>query len=339
MKFTVQQIADVLEGTIKGDPNTEVNKLAKIEEGEMGGLSFLSNQKYKQFLYTTRASAVIVHKDIKLEQEVSCALIMVDDPYAAFTQLLTVYQEARNNKQGVESPSFIHESSVHGSSFYLGAFGYISNNVIMGDQVKVHPHVFIGDNVTIGDHVIIQTGVKIMPDSVIGSHVTIEAGSVIGSDGFGYAPQADGSYVKIPQIGNVIIEDYVNIGALTTIDRATLGSTVIKKGVKLDNQIQIGHNVEIGENTVIAAQTGIAGSTKIGKSARLGGQVGIAGHLKLGDNIGVQAQSGIGRNLKDNVNVQGSPAFDYNKWSRSYVVFKNLEKIEKRITDIEKKQS
>jgi UDP-3-O-[3-hydroxymyristoyl] glucosamine N-acyltransferase len=336
MKFTIQQIADVLEGTIVGDPNLEVSKLSKIEEGEPGGLSFLSNQKYESYIYTTKATAVIVSNDLKLEKEVDCALIKVSDPYASFTKLLQIYQEARMNKEGIESPSSIHESAVYGKSFYLGAFGYIASNVVMGDHVKIYPHTYIGENVTIGDHVVIQTGVKIMADCVIGSHVTIEAGSVIGADGFGYAPQQDGTYSKIPQIGNVIIEDHVNIGALTTIDRATLGSTIIRSGVKLDNQIQIGHNVEIGKNTVIAAQTGVAGSSKVGSGARIGGQVGIAGHLKVGNNVGIQAQSGIGRNVKDGANIQGTPAFDYSQWNRSCVMFKNFGKIEKRISDLEK---
>lgn len=339
MKFTVKQIAEVLEGTITGNPDAEVSKLSKIEEGEDGSLSFLSNQKYEPYLYTTQASAVIVRKDLNLERETSCALIMVDDPYAAFTKLLEVYQEARKNKDGIESPSFIDDNVSYGSSFYLGAFGYISNNVTMGDNVKVYSHVFIGDNVKIGNNVTLKSGVKIMSDCELGNNITIEAGSIIGSDGFGYAPQEDGSYAKTPQLGNVIIEDYVNIGALTTIDRATLGSTIVRKGVKLDNQIQIGHNAEIGSNSVIAAQTGVAGSSKIGTGARIGGQVGIAGHLKIGDNVGIQAQSGIGRNLKDGVSVQGTPAFDYGKWNRSYVVFKNLEKIEKRITDLENNNS
>lgn len=336
MKFTIQQIADVLEGTIVGNPDVEVSKLSKIEEGEPGGLSFLSNHKYESYLYTTQATAVIVSEDLKLEQEVSCTLIKVPDPYASFTRLLQIYQEARMNKEGIESPSSIHETATYGTGFYCGAFAYIAGSVTMGNDVKIYPHTFIGENVTIGDHVTIQTGVKIMPDCVIGSHVTIEAGSIIGADGFGYAPQKDGTYSKIPQIGNVVIEDHVNIGALTTIDRATLGSTIIRSGVKLDNQIQIGHNVEVGANTVIAAQTGIAGSSKVGSNARIGGQVGIAGHLKVGDNVGIQAQSGIGKNVKDGANIQGTPAFDYGQWNRSYVMFKNFGKIEKRISDLEK---
>lgn len=339
MKFTIQQIADVLEGTIVGNPNVEVSKLSKIEEGEPGGLSFLSNQKYESYIYTTRAAAVIVSNDLKIEQEVRCVLIKVADPYASFTKLLLVYQEARMNKEGIESLTSIHETAIYGSSFYLGSFGYISSNVVMGDRVKIYPHTYIGENVSIGNDVVIQTGVKIMSDCVIGNHVTIEAGSIIGADGFGYAPQEDGSYSKTPQLGNVVIEDHVNIGALTTIDRATLGSTIIRSGVKLDNQIQIGHNVEIGKNTVIAAQTGVAGSSKIGNGARIGGQVGIAGHLKIGDNVGIQAQSGIASNIKAGANIQGTPAFEYSQWNRSYVMFKNFGKIEKRITDLEKNNS
>ncbi|SCY02888.1 UDP-3-O-[3-hydroxymyristoyl] glucosamine N-acyltransferase [Nonlabens sp. Hel1_33_55] len=336
MKFKVQQIADILEGTVVGDPNIEVNKLSKIEEGSTGSLSFLSNPKYTSYLYSTKASAVIVNENFVAENEVSSTLIKVKDSYKAFSKLLEFYQAAKLNKNGVEQPSFIHDSVNYKDDLYLGAFSYVAENVKIGNNVKIFSNVHISENVTIGDNCVIYSGAKIMSESVIGNHVIINSGCVIGADGFGFSPNDDGSYSKVPQIGNVIIEDYVDIGALTTIDRATLGSTIIRKGVKLDNQIQVAHNVEIGENTVIASQTGIAGSTKIGKNCRIGGQVGVAGHLTIGDNVGIQAQSGIGRNIKSNSNIQGSPAFDYGDWNRSYVNFKNLPKIEKRITQLEK---
>ncbi|KQC33653.1 UDP-3-O-(3-hydroxymyristoyl) glucosamine N-acyltransferase [Nonlabens sp. YIK11] len=336
MKFKAQQIADILEGTVDGDPNIEVHKLSKIEEGSAGSLSFLSNPKYNSYLYSTKASAVIVNQDFQAENEVSSTLIRVKDSYKAFSKLLEFYQAAKLNKNGIEQPSFIHGSVSHLDGFYLGAFSYIAENVKIGKNVKIFSNVHISENVSIGDNCVIYSGAKIMSESVIGNQVIINSGCVIGADGFGFSPNEDGSYSKVPQIGNVIIEDNVDIGALTTIDRATLGSTVIRKGVKLDNQIQVAHNVEIGENTVIASQTGIAGSSKIGKNCRIGGQVGIAGHLTIGDNVGIQAQSGIGKNIKSGSNIQGSPAFEYGDWNRSYVNFKNLPKLEKRITQLEK---
>lgn len=337
MKFTIQQVADILEGTVQGDSSIEVSTLSKIEEGKPGSISFLSNAKYTPHLYSTQASAVIVNNDFVPDQDHSTTLIKVADSYKAFTKLLEYYQLVKLNKQGIEQPSYIHPSSTYGQDFYLAAFAYVSESVTIGDSVKIFSQVHIGQNVTIGNNCILHAGSQIMSDTVIGNNVTIHAGVVIGSDGFGYSPNQDNTYTKIPQTGNVIIEDNVEIGSLTTIDRATLGSTIIRQGVKLDNQIQIAHNVEIGQNTVIASQTGIAGSTKIGKNCRIGGQVGIAGHLHIGDNVGIQAQSGVGKNIKDNSNIQGSPAFDYNEWNRSYVYFKNLKKIDNRITDLEKK--
>ena len=339
MKFTIQQIADILEGTIEGDSQIEVSKLSKIEEGETGSISFLSNVKYTPYVYTTNASAVIVNTDFVPDQEVLTTLIKVEDSYSAFTKLLEYYQMVKLNKNGIEQPSYIHESATIGDGFYLAAFGYISANVKLGDNVKIFSQVHIAENVTIGNNCVIHAGAKIMSDSIIGNDVTIHAGAVIGSDGFGFSPNPDGTDSKIPQTGVVIIEDNVDIGALTTIDRATLGATIIKNGAKLDNQIQIGHNAEVGENTVIAAQTGVAGSAKIGKNCRIGGQVGIAGHITIGDNVGVQAQSGVGRNVKDGETLQGSPAFNYADWSRSYVYFKNLKKLNGRVADLEKKNS
>lgn len=336
MNFTVKQIAELLNGTTVGDTTVVLNKLSKIEEGSPGSLSFLSNEKYKPYIYTTAATAVIVNNNFEPDKPVNCVLIKVADSYAAFTQLLELYNEIKNSKSGVEQPSFIHESVTLADGLYVGAFAYIGSQVRLGNDVKIYPQVYIGDNVTIGNNVTLFSGAKVYSDCVLGNNVIIHAGTVIGSDGFGFAPQADGTYVKIPQTGNVVIEDDVEIGSLTTVDRATLGSTIIRKGVKLDNQIQIAHNVEVGMNTVIASQTGIAGSVKVGKNCKIGGQVGVAGHITIGDNVGIQAQSGVGRNVKENSVVQGSPAFGYIDWNKSYVHFKNLVKLEQRLTQVEK---
>ncbi len=336
MNFTVQQIAALLNGAIVGDSAAVLFKLSKIEEGAAGSLSFLSNEKYKSFIYTTAATAVIVNNTFVPDKPVACTLIKVEDAYAAFTQLLTYYNEIKNNKVGIEQPSYVHTTVNQPDGLYVGAFAYVAANVVLGKNVKIYPHVFIGDNVVIGDDVTLFAGVKIYSECVVGNQVTIHAGAVIGADGFGFAPQPDGTYSKIPQTGNVVIEDHVEIGSLTTIDRATLGSTIIRKGVKLDNQIQVAHNVDIGMNTVIAAQTGIAGSVKIGKNCKIGGQVGFAGHIVIGDNVGIQAQSGVGRNIPDNQAIQGSPAFNYGDWNKSYVHFKNLPKLEQRLTQLEK---
>lgn len=338
LKFTAKQISDILHGEVYGNPNEEVSKLSKIEEGEKGSLTFLSNPKYNPWLYTTDASVVIV--DIKFipEKEVSSTMIKVEDPYMAFTKLLEYYNDIQLHKSGIEQPVFIHETANYGNEMYLGAFSYLSENVTIGHNVKIYPNVFIGNNVVIGDHTTIFSGAKIYSDIEIGSHCTIHSGSIIGSDGFGFAPDKNGGYSKIPQIGNVIIEDYVDIGSGTTIDRATLGSTIIRSGVKLDNQIHVAHNVEIGENTVIAAQTGIAGSTKIGKECKIGGQVGIVGHITIGNNVRIQAQSGIGKSIPDNEIVQGSPAMPYTEFNKSYVHFRNLPKLAIRLDEIEKQR-
>lgn len=336
MKFTAIQIAEILEGEITGDENVEVFKLSKIEEGEEGSLTFLSNPKYTNFIYTTKASITIVNKDFVTEKELTTTLIKVVDAYKAFSKLLEFYNEVKLNKKGIEQPIFISESAIIGEQIYLGAFSYISNNVKIGDNVKIYPNVYIGDNVEIGANTTIFAGAKIYSETIIGENCSIHSGVIIGADGFGFAPSAEGTYNKIPQIGNVIIEDNVDIGAATTIDRATLGSTIIRKGVKLDNQIQVAHNVEIGKNTVIAAQTGIAGSTKIGENCKIGGQVGIVGHIIIGNNVQVQAQSGISRNIKDNEVIQGTPAIGYNDFNKSYVYFKKLPKLAATINSIEK---
>jgi len=333
MKFTAEQIAGILEGEVVGNPYAEVSKLAKIEEGIEGSLTFLANPKYVSHIYTTQATITIVNKSFEPEQVLTTTLIKVEDAYKSFSKLLEYYNQVKLMKSGIEQPSVISEDVVYGEGLYLGSFCYIGKNVTIGKNAKIYPNSFIGDNVVIGDDCVFFAGVRIYSETVIGNNCTVHSGSIIGSDGFGFAPQEDGTYQKVPQIGNVIIEDNVEIGACTTIDRATLGSTIIRKGVKLDNQIQIAHNVEIGQNTVIAAQTGIAGSTKIGKNCMIGGQVGFAGHLTIGDNVKIQAQSGIGKNLNEGEIVQGSPAFNYGDFSKSYVHFRNLPKI---VADIDK---
>jgi UDP-3-O-[3-hydroxymyristoyl] glucosamine N-acyltransferase len=336
MKFTAEQIAGILEGEIVGNSNVEVSRLSKIEEGTEGSLTFLSNPKYTNFIYTTKASITIVNATFVPESPIDTTLIKVADAYKAFSKLLEFYNQVKLNKSGIETPSFISESATYGENIYIGSFSYIGDNVTLGDNVKVYPGSFIGDNATIGNNVIIFAGAKIYSETVIGNNCTIHSGTVIGADGFGYAPNEDGTYNKIPQIGNVIIEDNVDIGANSTIDRATLGSTIIKAGVKIDNQVQIAHNVEIGKNTVIAAQTGIAGSTKLGENSMIGGQVGIVGHLTIGNNVRIQAQSGVARNIKDNEVLQGSPTFGYSDFSKSYVHFKNLPKMAKEIEELKK---
>ena len=339
MKFTARQIAGILEGEVTGNPDAEVWKLSKIEEGTSGSLTFLSNPKYKHYLYSTAASVTIVNRSFVPEGQYSPTLIKVEDAYGAFTKILEYYNQVKHNKTGIEQPSFVSDTARYGSDFYAGAFVYIGQNVEIGNNVKIYPNCFIGDNVKIGDGTLVFAGARICSETIIGTNCTIHAGAVIGSDGFGYAPQQDGTYRKIPQIGNVVIGNDVNVGSCTTIDRATMGSTIIKSGVKLDNQIQIAHNVEIGENTVIAAQTGIAGSTKIGRNCMIGGQVGIAGHLVLGNNVRIQAQSGVGKNLPDGETVQGSPSFNYNDYSKSYVHFRNLPKIVSELEELSKNQN
>ncbi|RAJ12681.1 UDP-3-O-(3-hydroxymyristoyl)glucosamine N-acyltransferase [Arenibacter echinorum] len=337
MIFTASQIAGILEGDVEGNPEIAVHKLAKIEEGEKGALTFLANPKYTSFIYTTKASITIVNRDFVPDHHLETTLIKVDDAYKSFSKLLEYYNQVKNNKVGIEEPVFRSDTATHGTDFYLGAFSYLGNNVKIGDNVKIYPNVYIGDNVSIGNNVVIFAGAKIYSETLIGNNCVVHSGVVLGADGFGFAPSENGEYITVPQTGNVILEDNVDIGAGTTIDRATLGSTILRKGVKLDNQIQIAHNVEIGEHTVIAAQTGIAGSTKIGKYCKIGGQVGIVGHIIIGDRVKIQAQSGIGRNVKDDEILQGSPALNYGDYNKSYVHFKNLPKIVNRLEHIEKK--
>lgn len=338
MKFTAAQIAGILEGEVVGNPNAEVHKLSKIEEGTEGSLTFLANPKYINFIYSTQATVTIVNNTFEPEQNITTTLIKVEDAYKSFSKLLEYYNQVKLMKSGIEQPSVISEGVTYGNDLYLGSFCYIGKNVIIGNNVKIYPNSFIGDNVTIGDNCVFFAGVRIYSETEIGNNCTIHSGTIVGSDGFGFAPLEDGTYSKVPQIGNVIIEDNVEIGACTTVDRATLGSTIIRKGVKLDNHIQVAHNVEIGENTVIAAQTGIAGTTKIGKNCLIGGQVGFAGHLVIGDNVKIQAQSGIGKNLSDGEVVQGSPAFNYGDFAKSFVHFRNLPKIVSDLEELKKQQ-
>jgi len=336
LKFTAAQIAVILEGEVEGNSEIEVSKLSKIEDGGPESLSFLANPKYTQFIYTTKASIVIVNKIFKAEKEIHSTLIRVEDAYKSFSKLLEYYNQVKMNKTGIESPVFISKSAIYGENIYIGAFAYLGENIKIGNNTKIYPNVYIGDNVVIGDNVILFSGAKIYSDTLIGDNCVIHSCAILGADGFGFAPNEQGEFIKVPQTGNVVIEDNVDVGAATSIDRATLGSTIIRKGVKLDNHIQIAHNVEIGKNTVIAAQTGIAGSAKIGENCMIGGQVGIVGHITIGNNVKIQAQSGIGRNVKDNETLQGSPALPYSDYNKSYVHFKNLPKTMNRINILEK---
>jgi UDP-3-O-[3-hydroxymyristoyl] glucosamine N-acyltransferase len=337
MEFTAAQIAAQLNGVVEGNPEAKVSSLSKIEEGQAGTLSFLANPKYAQYIYSTEASVVIVSTDFIAEQPVKATLVRVADAYKSFATLLEFYNQIKLKKAGIEQPSFISDKASIGENVYVGAFAYVGSGAKIGKNVKIYPHSFIGDNVIIGDDTTLFSGVKIYSDCSIGAHCTLHSGVIIGGDGFGFAPNSENNYNKVPQIGNVVIEDRVEIGSNTTIDRATLGSTIVRKGVKLDNLIQIAHNVEIGENTVIAAQTGIAGSTKIGRDCMIGGQVGIVGHISIANGVKIAAQSGIGQSIsKENEIVQGSPAFNIGEYKRSYVVFRNLPDLQNRVKDIEK---
>ncbi len=336
MQFSASQIATLLNGTVEGNPDIEVNQLAKIEEAKEGELSFLSNPKYEHYIYTTQASIVIINEDLEITSPIHSTVIRVKNAYSAFTSLLNVYSQIKLDRSGIEQPSYISESATVGENPYIGAFAYIGKDVVLGNNVKIYPQVYIGDNVQIGDNSTIFPGVKIYHDCVLGKNIIIHSGSVIGSDGFGFAPQEDGSYAKIPQIGHVILEDNIEIGANTVVDRATMGATVLHTGVKLDNLIQIAHNVDIGKNSVIAAQTGISGSTKIGENVVLGGQVGVVGHIQIADRTQVQAQSGINRSIKEtDKKFGGSPAMSYQSELRSQVVYTRLPELERRIAQLE----
>jgi len=336
MTFSALQIAALINGKTEGDANISVNSFGKIEEAVDGQLAFLANPKYEEYLYSTKASVIIINEALELKQPVTATLIRVPDAYTAFAKLLSTYQQMMQQQlTGVQEPVYISASASYGENVFIGAFAYLSDNVKVGNGTKIYPNAYLGNNVKIGDNSIIHAGVKIYHDCVIGNNVIIHAGTVIGSDGFGFAPQADGSFQKVPQIGNVIIENNVEIGANTTIDRATMGSTIIKSGAKLDNLVQIAHNVEVGNSTVIAALAGISGSTKIGKGVMIGGQAGLAGHLQIEDGSKINAQAGLGKSLKAGSSVTGSPAYDYNKAIRSQAVARNLPEMEKRIKELE----
>lgn len=339
MEFSVRDVAELLNGKIEGDATKSISKFGKIQDADPSSISFLSNPKYENYIYSTNAAVVIVRKDFIPARELKTTLIRVDDPYLSFSVLLDEYHRMTSfQKEGIEEPCYIGKNSVTGKNIYRGAFSYIGEHVIIGDHVKIYPHVYIGDNAEIGDYTIVRSGVKIYENVKIGKHCVIHSGSVIGSDGFGFAPMEDGSYKTIPQVGNVIIEDHVDIGANTVIDCATFDSTIIKKGVKLDNLIQIAHNVEIGENTVIAALTGISGSSKIGKNCVIGGQTGMVGHAELGDKIKVGAQTGITKSyLKQGTILLGAPALERDKFVKLFVIYKKLPDLLERIKNLEKK--
>ena len=337
MQFSAIQIAQITGGKVEGNPDVSVSSFGKIEEAIAGQLAFLANPKYEDYLYRTKASIIIVNESLTLKQTVDATLIRVPDAYSAFAILLDNYQKVKTQQlTGIQQPVYIDATAKLGEAIYLGAFAYLGKNVIVSDGVKIFPNAYIGDNVIIGNNSIIHAGVKIYHDCVIGNNVIIHAGTVIGSDGFGFAPQKDGSFKKVPQIGNVIIEDGVEIGANAAIDRATIGSTLIKSGAKLDNLLQIAHNVEVGNNTVIAAQCGVSGSTKIGDNVMIGGQAGIVGHIHIADGSKINGQSGVSKSIKiPGSSVTGSPAFDYTAALRSQAVMRNLPQLEKRIQELE----
>ncbi|MDG1332767.1 MAG: UDP-3-O-(3-hydroxymyristoyl)glucosamine N-acyltransferase [Crocinitomicaceae bacterium] len=337
MKFSAEQIAGIINGTVDGNPSAEVNTLAKIEEGVPGALSFLANPKYEEHIYKTDSSVCIVNNTFEPANELpdSLTLIKVDDAYACFAKLLEFYDTLKKEEPRIETNAFIDDTAVIGDDIYLGASSYIGKETVIGDNVAIHPNVTVGPNVKIGDGTVIYPGATIYRDCIIGKNCIIHSGAVIGADGFGFAPNEKGEFQKIPQIGNVVLEDFVDIGANSTIDRATMGSTIIRRGSKIDNLVQIGHNVEVGNNSAMAAQTGIAGSTKVGDNVLIGGQVGMAGHLKIGDRVKIAAQSGIGGNVKADTKVMGSPAFDSDDYKKSYLGFRRLPMILNRLKAIE----
>jgi UDP-3-O-[3-hydroxymyristoyl] glucosamine N-acyltransferase len=337
MEFTAKQIASFLSGEIEGNPDISVNNLSKIEEGRQGTITFLANPKYTPYIYSTEASIVLVNRDFIAEQPISATLIRVDDAYQCLAKLLTLVDQAKGRKTGIDPQTAIAKTAVLGENLYVGNFSSIGENSGIGNSTQIFPQVYVGDNVKIGSDCILYPGVKIYDNCVIGNHCILQGGAVIGGDGFGFAPQASGEYEKIPQIGNVVLEDYVEIGANTTVDRATMGSTVIHRGVKLDNLIQVAHNVEIGENTVIAAQTGIAGSTKLGSNCMIGGQVGFTGHIHIADGIQIGAQAGISNNLTNtNYPYFGTPAVSAKKFARSFAIYKKLPELDLEIARLRK---
>jgi UDP-3-O-[3-hydroxymyristoyl] glucosamine N-acyltransferase len=338
MQFTATQIALLINGKVEGNADMAVASFGKIEEAQEGQLAFLANPKYEEYLYTTKASVIIINESQELKQNINATLIRVPDAYSAFATLLSKYQAMVTQQlSGIQQPAHIATTATLGNNVFVAAFTYIGENVVIGNNVKLFAGVYLGNNVKVDDNCILHPGVKIYNDCILKKNVTIHAGTVIGADGFGFAPQANGEYIKVPQIGNVVIEDFVEIGANTTIDRATIGSTIIKAGAKLDNLIQIAHNVEVGSNTVIAAQSGISGSTKIGKGVMIGGQAGIVGHLNIADGSKINAQSGVTKSIKtNNTSVTGTPAYDYTAALRSQAATRKLPDLEKRVQELEK---
>jgi len=337
MNFKAKEIAEFLKGEVIGDEEVRVSNVSKIEEGKPGTLAFLATLKYENYIYNTKASIVLVNRDFVPKEKINSTLIKVDDAYQAFASLLDLYVQSKMlTKVGIEQPSFIDESTTYGENIYVGAFAYVGKNSKIGKNVKIYPQVHIGDNVTIGDNCTLYAGVKIYDDIVVGNNCVLHANAVIGADGFGFAPQEDGTYNKIPQIGNVILEDNVDIGANSTIDCGTMGSTIIRKGAKIDNLVQIGHNCDVGENTVIAAQTGLAGTTRVGKNCKFGGQVGLAGHLTIGDNVLIGAKSGVPKSVKSDKIIFGSPAFEIKDAMKSMSIYKNLPKLRQEVIQLQK---
>jgi UDP-3-O-[3-hydroxymyristoyl] glucosamine N-acyltransferase len=336
MEFKASDIAMILKGTIEGDGEVMLHNISKIDQGVPGTLTFLSNPAYTKYIYNTLASAVIVSRDFIPEGTLDCTLIRVDDPYSALAELLNMYQQFKPVKKGIEQPSFVSASAKMGTDIYLGAFAYVSDNAVIGNNVKIYPQVYIGDNVVVGDNTLLYAGVKIYADCKIGADCIIHSGAVIGADGFGFAPSAEGPFTKIAQVGNVIVEDFVEIGANTAIDRATMGSTIVRRGVKLDNLIQIAHNADIGENTVIAGQSGVAGSAKVGRNCMIGAQVGVSGHIALGDNVKIGGQAGVMTNIPDNSTMIGSPVQDHKDFMRCMAIFRRLPQMSGDISDLKK---
>ncbi|MFB6457485.1 UDP-3-O-(3-hydroxymyristoyl)glucosamine N-acyltransferase [Chitinophaga sp. Hz27] len=336
MQFSALQLATMLDGKLEGNPDVKVSNIGKIEEAGEGMLSFIANPKYEEFLYTTKASILLVNESLVIERPIAATLIRVKDAYSSMAQLLEKYHYMTGNKTGIQQPSYVPKSVRLGENVFIGAFAYLGENVVLGNNVKIYPGVYLGDNVIVSNDSVLYPGVKVYENCVVGSRVTLHAGCVIGGDGFGFAPQPDGSYKKVPQIGNVVIHDDVEIGSNTTIDRATMGSTVIQKGVKLDNLIQVAHNVDIGQNTVIAAQTGVSGSTKVGQNCVIGGQVGMVGHIHIADGTKINAQSGLSKSITiPNSSLTGSPAYDYKSSLKSQAIFRNLPDLEKRVKELE----
>ncbi len=338
MNFTASVIAEFLKGSVEGNPEATVSDISKIEEGKPGTISFLANPKYEKYIYDTQSSIVIVNADFQAQNAISATLVRVENAYESFAALLRLYEQSKPRKSGISKMASVSDSASLGKELYVGDFTVISENASIGDKVQLYPQVYVGDHVKIGEGTILHPGVKIYEGCVIGAHCVIHAGAIIGGDGFGFAPNQDNNYEKVPQVGKVILEDHVEIGANTTVDRATMGATILRKGVKLDNLVMIAHNVDVDENTVIAAQSGISGSTKVGKNCMFGGQVGLIGHINIASGVKIAAQSGITKDIKqEGIVIQGSPAFEFGPYQRSYLLFRNLPKLREQINELERK--